>query len=197
MEESASSKRDEKNPCDDSQRCHRRTLTSGVIPEHWRKRGVEARLAFVDTRRVVEYRIARSWLWYIRVGLLVTLVGGLAMLVVAGAAHDSASIPLAVIGGGWLLCGIGGLYQRGKLVRAVQLEGGVVTFTLLNGGEMIVPAAKIVEVRRARFDPNRFAPLQIRTNSGDSLRVPAQLRGLLDLLLQLRLLNPNLDTTHT
>jgi hypothetical protein len=132
-----------------------------------------------------------------RVGLLVALVGGVGMLAVAAGAHDSASIPIAVIGGAWLLCGMGGLHQRRTMVRAVQLESGRVTFRFFKGRDLTVPATAIVAVRRARFDPSRVGPLQVRTAGGDLLRVPAQLRGLLDLLLQLRLLNPKLDTTRT
>jgi hypothetical protein len=81
-------------------------------------------------------------------------------------------------------------------VRAVQLQSGRVTFKFFKGVDITVPATAIVEVRRARFDPSRVGPLRVRTAGGDSLRVPAQLRGLLDLLLELRLLNPSLDTTR-
>jgi hypothetical protein len=146
---------------------------------------------------MTEYRLPRWWLWMIRTGLAVATIGGVAMLAVAAAAHDSASIPIAVIGGGWLLCGIGGLYQRRTMVQAVQVQSGRVTFRFLTGETLTVPATAIVEVRRGRFDPNRFGPLRIRTKGGPSLRLPGEIQGLLDLLVQLRLLNPDLDTTRT
>jgi len=130
-----------------------------------------------------------------RIALTVTLVGGVVMLVVAAVAHDSASIPIAGIGGAWFLAGVAGLRKRRSLVREVQLDGDRVTFARLNG-EVTVPAVEIVEVRRPRYDPGNVAPLEMRTRSNGSIRVPAPLEGLLDLLVELRLQNPSLDTTR-
>jgi hypothetical protein len=115
------------------------------------------------------------------------------MLVVAAVAHDSASIALLAIGGTWFAIGLGGFRYRGKLVREVRLEDGYVTFVSLNG-KTTVAATDIVEVWRPRYDINRFGPLEVRTKSHGAIRVDSHLRGLIDLLLELRLLNPGLKT---
>jgi hypothetical protein len=113
------------------------------------------------------------------------------MLVVAAGAHNSASIPLLVIGGGWFVMGLGGLRTQRTVAREVQLEDGRVTF-VFPSKRLTVPASEITEIRRPHYDINRVCWLDFQTTSNGKIRVTPRLRGMVDLLIALRAVNPDL-----
>ncbi|HET9059727.1 MAG TPA: hypothetical protein VFN61_07380, partial [Acidimicrobiales bacterium] len=109
--------------------------------------------------------------------VFVAVAGGLVMLFGAAVAHDSASIPLLVIGGGWTAMGAAGAAQRRHVFRSAQFENGVLTLSSPSD-EVRVPADDILEIRRSRGDVNRFSPLQVRTRSHGIIRLSPRLHGL-------------------
>jgi hypothetical protein len=117
------------------------------------------------------------------------------MLTLAALAHDSASIPLLVIGALWTVMGLGGLRMNRRTFRAVRLESGIVTF-LSPGRAVTIPVAEILEVRRARGDVNRFSPLRVITRGHGTLAMSPRLDGLIELLVELRSANPALRITR-
>ena len=127
--------------------------------------------------------------------LVVSLGGGLLMAMLAALAHDSASIPLLVIGGLWAVMGLGGLAMNRRTFRAVRLESGMVSF-MSPGRALTMPVAEILEVRRARGDINRFSPLRVITRSHGTLAISPRLDGLIELLVELRAANPALRITR-
>jgi hypothetical protein len=128
--------------------------------------------------------------------LVVSLGGGLLMLLLAPLAHDSASIPLLVIGALWTAMGLGGLRMNRRTFQAVRLEsGGMVSF-MSPGRALTIPVGEILEVRRARGDINRFSPLRVITRSHGTLAISPRLDGLIELLVELRAANPALRITR-
>ena len=111
------------------------------------------------------------------------------MLVAAAIIWASASVPLLLIGGGWLVIGLGGLWQWRDVAREVRLEGDRISF-LLPERELSMPASDVLEIRRARWDTNHALWLLFQTRSHGTIKVAARLRGLIDFLTELRRLNP-------
>ena len=77
-----------------------------------------------------------------------------------------------------------------RVAREVRLEDERISF-IFPAEVLTIPAADIIEIRRARGDINHWLWLRIRTTSHGTIRVAARLRGLLDLLSELRRLNPH------
>jgi len=111
------------------------------------------------------------------------------MLVAAAIAHRTASIPLIIIGAWWCACGLIAIRQYRRTAREVQLSGNVVTFVFANRSQS-VPVGEIDEIRRARGDLSHWMPIQVRTIGGGLVRLPPRMIGLIDLLMNLRRLNP-------
>ena len=133
--------------------------------------------------------------WYRRYQsafVLLSLGGGIVMLLGAALAHDSASIALIVIGGGWTVMGAAGARQRHHVIRAVRLDDALVTF-ISPSEELRVPVSDILEIRRSRGDVNRFSPLRVNTASHGTIRISPRLEGLVELLVELRSANPALQ----
>lgn len=117
------------------------------------------------------------------------IVGGALMFLVAAISQDSNSVPLLVIGSFWVAIGLAGVWQRPRVAREVRLEDERITF-IFPSKELTIPAADVIEIRRARGDLNHWLWLRIQTTSHGTIRVAARLRGLVDLLSELRRLNP-------
>jgi hypothetical protein len=130
-----------------------------------------------------------AWTRYQRAGLFVAVAGGVVMLAGAGAAHDSASIALVVIGGAWLLMGLWGTRQYMGTVSRMSFDGVSVRFNSRTGGERVVPLADIREFRWPRYDFNRFGPMRAVTGDGTYLIAP-RCRGLIDFFVALKAANP-------
>ncbi len=140
--------------------------------------------------------VESKWFSRYQVGFFaVALGGGVAMLLIAALARDSASIPLLVMGTGWTVIGLDSMRRTHRTFRAVRFEDGVVTF-ISPGRSMSIPAAEIIEVRRARGDLNRFMPLKAVTSNNGTLAVSPRLNGLIELLVELRKANPALRVDH-
>jgi hypothetical protein len=136
--------------------------------------------------------LARGWVWYNRVGLIVTLGGGAIMLIVAAAVHDAALVALAVIGGLWFVLGLAGIYQSRTQVHEVVLDREMVRFRSAIK-TFAVPTRDIVEVSwpgRSRFGGGY---LRLRTRAGQVIRVPGRLQHLVEFLGELRQANPETD----
>jgi hypothetical protein len=104
---------------------------------------------------------------------------------------ESASFPsFAALRGGARIALVATVPRR--VVRARTPKTGPYQFVLTY--RTTTGPTDIVEVWRPRYDINRFGPLEVRTKSHGAIRVDSHLRGLIDLLLELRLLNPGLKT---
>jgi hypothetical protein len=121
--------------------------------------------------------------------LVVTLAGGALMLLAAAIIHAAASVPLLVIGGAWFAMGLGALWQRRRIANEVRLAGDRITFVYPTK-ELTMHVEDLLEIRRSRWDPNRWQWLLFQTRSHGTIKVAARLRGLFDLLSELRRLNP-------
>jgi hypothetical protein len=138
---------------------------------------------------VISARADRSWRLYQAVGVYLPIVGGALMFLVAAISQDSNSVPLLVIGSFWVAIGLAGVWQRPRVAREVRLEDERITF-IFPSKELTIPAADVIEIRRARGDLNHWLWLRIQTTSHGTIRVAARLRGLVDLFSELRRLNP-------
>jgi hypothetical protein len=118
--------------------------------------------------------------------------GGAVMLAVAAAAHDSASLWLVVIGGGWLVTGLLGARRYRNTAREIWLKGQDVTFLFPRSAPVTIPASEVIEFRYARLDPSRLTPMRVRTARSGTVQVVPRMSGLLDMLVELRRLNPQL-----
>jgi hypothetical protein len=127
-------------------------------------------------------------------GLFVAVAGGLVMLAGAAAVHDSASIPLAVIGGAWLLLGLLGARQYRRIVRRMTFDGMLVRFSMFDG-DHAVALADVREFKWRRYDFNRFGPMRALTTDGTYL-VAARCRGLIDFFGALKAANPAIKLPH-
>jgi len=138
-----------------------------------------------DTGLVVSCTARRSWWWYNRLVIGIAAGGGIAMLVGAATAHDTASIPLLVIGGWWLLGGLLAIWQVRQQVHEIVIHGDSVEFRS-TAKRVTIPAVEIVEVGSSR----RGGYLRFRTRSNGVIKVAPRLHGLFDFLIELRRLNP-------
>lgn len=144
-----------------------------------------------DNETVARCEESRWYRRYQRAFVFISVGGGLLMLLGAAVAHDSASIPLLVIGGAWTVMGAAGAAQRRRVFTSAQFENGVLTL-VSPSEEARVAADDILEIRRSRGDINRFSPLQVRTRSHGTMRLSPRLNGLIELLVDLRAANPGM-----
>jgi hypothetical protein len=134
-------------------------------------------------------RPARWWLWYQRIGIGISAGGGSIMLIGAAIVHSAASIALLVIGGGWFLMGLAGIWQAQRQVREIVIDGVHVVFRY-QVRNIVIPAPEITEIGWARWDPNHRASLRFRTLSHGVIKAPPSMQGFLDFLIELRRINP-------
>jgi hypothetical protein len=141
---------------------------------------------------VISARADRSWRWYQAFGLYVPTVGGILLLVVAAITRDSNSIPLLVIGTGWIVIGLAALWWRPRVAHEVCIESGRIIFVFPRT-ELTVPVGDLVRIRRAWGDLNHWLWFRFETRSHGSVRVAARLEGLIELLAEIRRLNPGVS----
>ncbi|HEY3558780.1 MAG TPA: hypothetical protein VGL05_15015 [Kribbella sp.] len=139
---------------------------------------------------VVTAEEGRAWRWCQRAAMTFTVGGGAVMLAIAAFAHDVSAIPLVVIGGSWLAMGVAAVHLDRNLARSVRLDGDSVVF--VSRKTVAVPVADITEVRRRRGDLNRNGPVLFITATHGTLRTSGRLRGLIELVAELRRANPTI-----
>lgn len=140
---------------------------------------------------MISAQATRSWRWYQTGGVYLGTAGGTVMLLVAALGRNSSSVPLLLIGIAWIAMGLVGAWQWRRVAREVRLDDDCISF-IFPANEVTIPAAEIVEIRRARGDMNHWTWLRFRTRSHGTIKVAARLRGLVDLLSELRRLNPRM-----
>jgi hypothetical protein len=137
----------------------------------------------------------RSFAWYRRFGSSVTTIGGIGMLVgaaLAALSHHATSVPpFLIFGGFWLALGVASLLYNPRVVREIVVDGSQVHF-ISPRKDVAVDAADILEVGHARWDINRMGALLVRTSTRGTIRTVGRLTGLIDVLVELRRLNPNI-----
>lgn len=138
---------------------------------------------------MISAQASRSWRWSQAFGLCLSLGGGALMFLIAAISQDSNSVPLLLIGSCWIAMGLGGVLQWPRVARVVRLDDERITF-VFPAKELTMPAADVIEIRRPRLDINHVTWLLFRTQSHGTVKVAARLRGLVDLLAELRRLNP-------
>ncbi len=132
---------------------------------------------------------SRSWRWFVALGVYVGLAGGALMLLIAAISRDSNSVPLLVFGSWWIAMGLVGVWQWRRVAREVRVEDERISF-IFPAKELTMPTADVIEIRRPWWDMNHWMWLRFHTKSHGTIRVAARLRGLVDLLSELRRLNP-------
>lgn len=142
------------------------------------------------TEMVTACREARWYRRLVLAGIGVAVGGGLVMLFGAAVALDSASVPLLIIGGGWLLMAWHGLRQRRRLVNEMAFDGAVLHLSSPRG-QADMPVLSLLEIGYPWYDWQRMQALRIRAESG-TVRAVARFDGLFDVLMALRQANPNL-----
>lgn len=147
----------------------------------------------METGNVVVCEESSGFRLYSVFGLTVALGGGSVILLVAVAAHDSASLPLIVIGGGWVLTGWLGWQRRGRSATRIVLDDGIVTFL---GAKVRreIPARELAAFRWQRLDPSHVGSSVFTTLEGDTIRCSPRMTGLLSLLVEPKAQNPGLAT---
>lgn len=137
---------------------------------------------------------ARSYAWYRRLGSSVSTVGGVGMLLgaaLAALSHHATSVPpLLIFGGIWLALGLASLISNPRFVREIVIDGSQVHF-ISPRKQVVIGAADILEVGHTRWDLNRMGALLVRTSTHGTIRTVGRLTGLIDVLVELRRLNPN------
>jgi hypothetical protein len=126
---------------------------------------------------------------YYRIAIGIAVGGGVFMFFGAIVAHGSASIPLLVIGGGWLLGGLLSIWQSSRTVQEIILNCDSVEFRS-RAKRLTIPATEIVEVNRPWWDTGHMAYLRFRTRSDGNIKAVPRFEGFLDFLVELRRLNP-------
>jgi hypothetical protein len=142
-----------------------------------------------DNQLMVSCRPTPGWTLYLCGGAVVGTGGGVMMLTVAAAIHDSTSVPLLVIGGGWFLAGLAGVWQLRHLVNEIVLDGETVEFRCPTG-DIVIPAQEITEIRRPRWNPGNMGYLRFRTHSNGVIKTPCRLEGLREFMIELQIANP-------
>jgi hypothetical protein len=138
---------------------------------------------------MVSCRPTLWWTLYLCIGTVIGTGGGVIMLTAAAAIHDSTSVPLLVIGGGWFLMGLAGVWQLRHLVREIVLDGKTVEFRCPTR-DIVMPAQEIIEIRWPRWDPGNMGLLRFRTHSNGVIRTPCRLEGLREFMIELQKANP-------
>ena len=134
-----------------------------------------------------------SWYrWYRRTAAVIGLAGGLAIVVGAAVAwHAASSVPLLVIGLGWIV--VGGIFawQGRRFIKEIAVTGATVQFVSAKGTTSVM-VSDVAEFRRSRFDQGRMGTITILTTSGVRLRAVPRFDRLFDVLVALRQVNPGL-----
>jgi hypothetical protein len=128
---------------------------------------------------------APRYAWYRRLVTAVTTGGGAIMLLVAALAHDAVSVPLLVIGGGWLAIGLASLIINPRYAREIVIDGNRVRF-ISPRAQVDIDAVDIIEVGHARLDINRMGILSVRTSTHGNIKAAPRLIGSIDVLVELR-----------
>ena len=116
------------------------------------------------------------------------------MLIGAAIVHSAASIPELVIGGPWLLMGLAGIWEARRRVREIVVDGADVVFRYRTRN-VVIPAREITEIGWAWWDPNHVSYLRFRTLSRGVIKTPPRMQGFLDLLIELRRVNPDVKVS--
>jgi hypothetical protein len=119
------------------------------------------------------------------------IVGGLAMLVGALIARNSASIPLLIIGSGWIVAGFFFGNRHGRLVNAMSFENGVLHLSSPIESLDIAPG-DVVRIAYPWYDLQRMQALRISTVTRTIEAVP-RFDYLADVLIALHESNSNID----
>jgi hypothetical protein len=152
----------------------------------------EAAFLSVDTGHVVSCAETSWYRWYRRIATVVGIVGGLAILAGAAVAWNAASsVPLLVIGLGWIV--VGGIFawQGRRFIKEIAVTGATVQFVSAKGTTSVM-VSDVAEFRRSRFDQGRMGTITILTTSGVRLRAVPRFDRLFDVLVALRQANPGL-----
>jgi len=148
-----------------------------------------------DADPVKVYRASPWWEWYWRGGVTFGLGGGVVMLIAAAVAHNAASVPLVVIGGGWLLFGLVALVNGRQVASRIEVKDDAIIF-VSQGQQTTVAAAEILAVTRPRYDLNHWGWLNVRTAHNGTIKIASRQRDLVELLVDLKVANPRLQTTR-
>jgi hypothetical protein len=146
----------------------------------------------VDTGHVVSCTETSWYRRYRRIATAIGIVGGLAIVAGAAVAWNAASsVPLLVIGLGWLTVGGVFAWQGRHFIKEIAVTGATVQFVSATGTTSVM-ASDVAEFRRSRFDQGRMGTITILTASGVRLRAVPRFDRLFDVLVALRQVNPGL-----
>jgi len=148
-----------------------------------------------DADSVKVYRASRWWEWYWRSGVTFGIGGGVVMVTAAAVAHNGASVPLALIGGGWLLFGLIALVKGRQVASRIEVKDDAVTF-VAQGRQTTVAATEILAITRPRHDTNHWGWINVRTTHDGTIKIASRQRDLVELLVDLKAANPRLQTTR-
>jgi hypothetical protein len=152
----------------------------------------EAAFLSVDTGHVVSCAETSWYRWYRRIATVVGIVGGLAILAGAAVAWNAASsVPLLVIGLGWITFGASFAWQGRHYIKEIAVTGATVQFISATSTTSVM-VGDVAEFRRSRFDQGRMGTITILTASGAKLRAVPRFDRLFDVLVALRQANPGL-----
>jgi hypothetical protein len=134
----------------------------------------------------------RWYRWYRRIGAVLGIVGGLAIIIGAALTGNApSSVPLAIIGLLWIATGGIFVWQGRRFVKEIAVTGATVQFFSASGTTSVL-ASDVAEVRRSRFDQGRMGTITFLTASGEKLRAMPRFDGLFDVLVAVRQVNPGL-----
>jgi hypothetical protein len=102
------------------------------------------------------------------------------------AEQDAKALLVVVLGGIVLMALLVHLNQA----RTVRLQGDSVVFA--SRKMMSVPVSDITEIRRRRADFNRMGPVFFVTSTHGTVRASPRLRGLIELVVEIRRANPGI-----
>jgi hypothetical protein len=133
----------------------------------------------------------RWYRWYRRIAATIGIAGGLAIIAGAAAAWNGASVPLFVIGLGWMVGGGSFVWQGRRFIKEIVVTGATVQLVSAAGTTSLL-ASDVAEVRRSRFDQGRMGTITFLTASGERMRAVPRFDRLFDVLVALRQVNPGL-----
>jgi hypothetical protein len=133
-----------------------------------------------------------SWYrWYRRILAIIGIAGGLAIIAGAAYAWNGASVPLFVIGLGWIVTGGVFAAQGRRFIKEIVVTGATVQLVSAAATTSVL-ASDLAEVRRSRFDRGGMGTITILTASGERLRAVPRFDRLFDVLAAVRQVNPGL-----
>ena len=137
------------------------------------------------TGPVITCEATKGWRYFVVATQTVTLVGGLIMLGLALAVHDSASVPVAIIGGAWTLIWAGSYWQTRRTAYCVTFRDSILSFSGRRMDRQI-RCADVSEYRRTRSSAASFRPAVFLTKTGERIKVAGRMTGLFELLVAIR-----------